>query len=407
MKLLSEIIKLSIEQREWEGRAMTLLAVCPNSSAVLEAAVKVAAETRSVMLFAATRNQVDRDGGYTGWTPQQFTRELQVLSDKYNCHKSLYACLDHGGPWTKDVDSLNQLSLARTMQEVKASLTDCLAAGYRLLHIDTTVDRTLPAGRAPDINTVVDRTIELIAYSESERERMNLEPIDYEVGSDEVHGGLVEMSRFTEFLEKLQIGLKANNLASIWPCFIVTQVGTDLHTTRFDGCVARRLYEVVSPLGSLIKGHYTDWVENPAEYPASGMGGANVGPEFTSAEVHALMELEKKELLQMDEIPVGKLSNFGRILQEAVLASGRWKKWLQAEEIGLEFDELDLQRRAWLVETGARYIWMKSPVVEARQRLYQNLQSQILDPHGFVIDFIATVVRKYIQAFNLSGSAEK
>ena len=49
-----------------EGRPITLLAVCPNSEAVLEAAVKVAAANNMPMLFAATLNQVDRDGGYTG-----------------------------------------------------------------------------------------------------------------------------------------------------------------------------------------------------------------------------------------------------------------------------------------------------------------------------------------------------
>lgn len=51
------------------GMEMTLLTVCPNSDAVLEAAIKVAAASNMPMLFAATLNQVDRDGGYTalGW----------------------------------------------------------------------------------------------------------------------------------------------------------------------------------------------------------------------------------------------------------------------------------------------------------------------------------------------------
>jgi hypothetical protein len=72
-------------------------------------------------------------------------------------------------------------------------------------------------------------------------------------------------------------------------------VGTDLHTTSFDPAAARRLYATLAPLGSLAKGHYTDWVENPEAYPASGMGGANVGPEFTLEEYLALRDLEDRE----------------------------------------------------------------------------------------------------------------
>ncbi len=79
-----------------------------------------------------------------------------------------------------------------------------------------------------------------------------------------------------------------------WPCFIVAKVGTDLHTSFFDPEVAERLNKTVEPLGSLIKGHYTDWVENPEKYPESGMGGANVGTEFTAEEFKALIS-EMKE----------------------------------------------------------------------------------------------------------------
>ena len=62
------------------------------------------------------------------------------------------------------------------------------------------------------------------------------------------------------------------------------KVRTDLHTTLFDTEVARSLTAKVRPLGSYIKGHYTDGVSNPQDYPLCGMGAANVGPEFTMSE---------------------------------------------------------------------------------------------------------------------------
>jgi len=222
------------------GRQITLLAVCPNSDAVLEAAIKVAAVNDMPMLFAATLNQVDRDGGYTGWTPQAFVTRMKELAVKHQCTSPLYPCLDHGGPWLKDAHTRDGLGLAETMAEVKATLTACLEAGYTLLHIDPTVDRTLPIGQSPRIEVVVERTVELIAHAESEREQLGLPPVSYEVGTEEVHGGLVDLDNFDQFLAGLRARLESVGLAHAWPCFVVGQVGTDLHTTAFDPESAHR-----------------------------------------------------------------------------------------------------------------------------------------------------------------------
>ncbi|MCB0024456.1 MAG: class II D-tagatose-bisphosphate aldolase, non-catalytic subunit, partial [Caldilinea sp.] len=239
------------------------------------------------MLFAATLNQVDRDGGYTGWTPAHFVAEMERYAVRYGCTSPLYPCLDHGGMWLKDRHTKEKLPLAQATAEVKLSLTACLEAGYALLHIDPTVDRTLPAGQAPSVPVVVERTVDLIAHAEAERARLGLPKVAYEVGTEEVHGGLVDIDNFTLFLDLLKQRLDEQGLAGAWPTFVVAQVGTDLHTTYFDPAAAQRLTAIVRPTGALLKGHYTDWVENPADYAATGMGGANVGPEFTAVEYDA------------------------------------------------------------------------------------------------------------------------
>lgn len=382
------------------GAQITLLAVCPNSDAVLEAAIKVAAASDMPMLFAATLNQVDRGGGYTGWTPRSFVARMKELATKYECSSPLYPCLDHGGPWLKDAHTRDGLSLKESMAEVKASLTACLEAGYGLLHIDPTVDRTLPGGQPPQIEVVVERTVELIAHAESERERLGLPPISYEVGTEEVHGGLVDWDNFDRFLAGLQARLEATGLAHAWPCFIVGKVGTDLHTTTFDPESARRLHARVAPLGSLVKGHYTDWVANPADYPDTGMGGANVGPEFTATELAALHELCAREARLVNF----SSSDFNLVLKNGVVESNRWQKWLVPEETGRDFDELTLSRQEWLVATGARYVWTDPRVLAARERLYDNLRHELSDPHAFVVERIAQNVQKYVDAFNLRNS---
>src|SRR5690606_430384 len=115
-----------------------------------------------------------------GWTPEQFVAAMNAYARKYNWDGPLYPCLDHGGPWLKDRHTLEGLSLEETMQEVRLSLSACLQAGYRLLHIDPTVDRGLPPGSPVPVETVVARTVELIAHAEAERERLGLPPVAYE-----------------------------------------------------------------------------------------------------------------------------------------------------------------------------------------------------------------------------------
>ncbi|HXF64719.1 MAG TPA: class II D-tagatose-bisphosphate aldolase, non-catalytic subunit [Caldilineaceae bacterium] len=397
---LNRLVRTLIELRA-RGRAqVTLLAVCPNSEAVLEAAVQAAAQNHMPMLFAATLNQVDRDGGYTGWTPADFVAHLRRFGAHYGID-SLYPCLDHGGPWLKDAHSRAGLSLAETMTEVKASLEACLRAGYALLHIDPTVDRTLPGDAPIPIALVIERTLELIAFAEDRRTALGLPPVAYEVGTEEVHGGLVNLESFTAFLAGLHEGLAARNLLHAWPCFIVGKVGTDLHTTDFDPSVARRLFDLVAPYGSLVKGHYTDWVANPEAYPAAGMGGANVGPEFTAVEYQALADLVAKERALCAACPRVQPSRLLEALEDAVFRSNRWQKWLQPDERAVPFADLAPDRRAWLVQTGARYIWTDAQVQAARQQLYANLAPLLPNPHQYVVARIARAIDHYINAFGL------
>jgi len=405
MNNLSQIIKILIARKEQGEKPITLLAVCPNSSAVLKAAIKSASRKRSIMLFAATLNQVDFEGGYTGWTPAEFVNQIRLSAEKYHWNGPLYPCLDHGGPWLKDMHTSNNLSYAETMGKVKISITACVKAGYQLLHIDPTVDRSFSPDHPIPVELVVDRTVELIAFSEKCRRENCLPTIAYEVGTEEVHGGLVDLTRFNQFLTLLRKQMKDDELDDCWPCFFVAQVGTNLHTTIFNNLASQRLYSILAPNGSLVKGHYSDWVENPEEYPLTGMGGANVGPEFTAEEYLALKELANIEDDITSQFHI-EPSNFLKTLQEVVIESGRWKKWLHPDELDMNFVDLAFQRKEWLLQTGSRYIWTDYRVRTARKKMYENLSIRISDTDEYVIDKIAQVIEKYIEAFNLQDSID-
>ena len=110
-----------------------------------------------------------------------------------------------------------------------------------MIHVDPTVDIHVPKGEIIDIHLVAKRTVELIEHTETFRRSNGFPPVSYEVGTEEVHGGLADESVFDTFIVELKAGLRACGLDDVWPCFIVGKVGTDLHTVTFDKEVARKL----------------------------------------------------------------------------------------------------------------------------------------------------------------------
>lgn len=390
-----------------EGRNFTLFAVCPTSELVLKAALIAAKKAHAPIMFAVTLNQVDLDGGYTTWTQDHFvTHTINVASD-LAFTGSIIICLDHGGPWLKDLHRIHKWSLKKTVNVVKKSILACLLAGYDLLHIDTTVDPSFKEAGTVPLDTVVVRTVELIEYAEVMRKNKSLPRVSYEVGTEEVSGGLADQKTFKLFLDKLKATLLQKGLDYIWPCFIVAQVGTNLDSAEFSSKIAEIVSKLAFQYGSVIKGHYTDYVAKPERYPISGMGGANVGPEFTDIEYNALKNLIIQEKKLYKKKKISQLSQLNRILKISVIESGRWRKWIKPEERGKHFTQLPEEIQEWLIRTGCRYIWTKTPVIEARNLLYQNLQLNGIDAEKEIIDHLVSGMMKYFQAFNLLNIQQK
>jgi len=401
MTKTENILQKITELESQTGTKRTLLAVCPNSVSVIKAAFRSAKRNNAPIKFAATLNQIDGDGGYTGLTQLEFTKMLRNEAKSINYNGKYIVAIDHGGPWLKDIQNIEKWDTEKAMAAIKKSFEDAIFAGYDLIHVDPTVDIFLNSGQSIDIRLVAARTVELIAHAEKFRKEQNIPPISYEVGTEEVHGGLADEFVFDTFIAELKQGLEKVGLADVWPCFIVGKVGTDLHTTTFDKEVAKKLTDKVRPLGSFIKGHYTDGVTNPEDYPLCGMGAANIGPEFTISEYDALVELEKTELEYNQKGEIAQLSNIKSTLWSLVIASNRWRKWLFGDEQGKEFEDLSGGRKNWLVQTGCRYIWQHPEALVARYRLYENLKRFGIDAESVVLGRIEHDMDKYFYAFNL------
>lgn len=383
------------------GVKRSILAICPNSITVLRAALKSAKRNNAPVKFAATLNQVDLDGGYTNMTPNEFVNTIKEEARRINLKSPVIIAIDHGGPWLKDIQRIEKWTYERASSGIKKSFEAAIDAGYDLIHVDPTVDITLNKDETISIDLVAERTLDLINHIENYRREKGYNRISYEVGTEEVHGGLADMTVFNRFLNLLKTGLEERKLQDVWPCFVVGKVGTDLHTTLFDADVAKELVLATQPFGSYIKGHYSDNVDNPEDYPASGMGAANVGPEFTEKEYNALIELDNIENQLFIKGEIIKKTNIKSALWDAVIRSNRWKKWLQPGESETDFYANSPQRQEWLIQTGCRYIWEDSNVVACRSKLSENLKAKGIDADFIVSSSIEHAMDRYFEKFNL------
>ncbi len=401
MPLMDYILK-RISQVEKESTTnRTIFAACPNSIAVLRCALNSAKRNNAPIKFAATLNQVDLDGGYTGLTQMEFVKTIKLEAARINLQSPVIVAVDHGGPWLKDIQSKEKWNLEACMDWIKKSFEASIQAGYDLIHVDPTVDISIPKGETIKIETVAERTLELIEHCEKFRVKNGFPRIAYEVGTEEVHGGLADMKVFTLFLDLLKKGLKDKDLKDVWPCFVVGKVGTDLHTSTFDPEMAKLLTKTVKPYGSVIKGHYSDNVSNPQDYPLSGMGAANIGPEFTEKEYEALMELDQIEKQLFTEGKIAKSAELKSKLWKAVIDSDRWKKWLNESENPNDFYSNSRERQEWLIKTGCRYIWENPEVLASRSKLFYHLESNGINATKILESSIEKNMDKYFNQFNL------
>ena len=76
---LTDFVLKRIKTLEEEtGVRRTIFAACPNSLSVIKASLRAAKRCNAPIKFAATLNQVDLDGGYTGLTQEEFVKTIHI-----------------------------------------------------------------------------------------------------------------------------------------------------------------------------------------------------------------------------------------------------------------------------------------------------------------------------------------
>lgn len=388
-----------------ESSPVTLLGIGPVTATVLQATLELARDQQFPPMFIASRNQIDNKefgGGYlNGWDQYEFVHNIRSLAKDIGYDGPMYFCRDHGGPWQRDEELREEISLYEAMYRAEKSLIHDMQAGFDLLHIDPTKGPESPYS----VDVIINRTIGLIDTLETAARRAGVY-VEYEVGTEDITGGITSVQRFSDFVIDLVESLRARELPR--PLFIVGQTGTLLKMHRnvgkFEIMNTEVLCNAATRNGIGFKEHNTDYLvpEFLRLHPSIGITGANVAPEFGHAETTALLELAAEEA-QISSLSNKPVSNLKEKMQTAIFKLEKWRKWLTEENADLTEEDIrkDKTKLHELTITCGHYTFSQPDIVEARKILYSTLSR--LNPHRTVVNTIRAAIEKYVEAFRLEG----
>lgn len=397
------------------GESATLLGIGPMSKNCVQAALELSQEEDFPVMFIASRNQVDLDelgGGYVnGWNQFTFAEAVKEVAKEIDYDNLYYLCRDHGGPWQRDKERNDHLPTDEAMKLGKKSYLGDIEAGFDLLMIDPTKD-PFEIGKVIPLDTVLERTVDLIEYCEKERKVRNLPVIGYEVGTEETNGGLTSTETYETFIKRLQVELKKRDLPM--PTFIVGQTGTLTRKTEQVGSFnfknAYNLAQMAKKYGVGLKEHNGDYLDDVTllEHIPSSITATNVAPQYGTEETRAYLNLAKVEakLVEYGLIKKDDASNLSETLLIKAIESKRWKKWMVGDQVNLTVDEIlsgDKALQEEILDISGHYTFNDDAVKAEIEKLYRNLLTYHIDGKRYVIDHIKRPIRDYVECYNLKG----
>lgn len=381
------------------------------STEIIEGSIHKAREEKFVPMFIATPRQVDADRGYTGWSQEGLIEFIENTCEELEYDGPYLVARDHGGPYQSMRDRGDpEVELEEAMKFAKEVFEKDVEAGFDIIHVDATEDSKKDG--ILDLDEVAKRTVELISFIEDVRERENHSNLYYEVGTEEIIGGMTDPENFEKYIKLLKKELKnqEHQEAIERLLFIVGQVGTRMKINmknQFKPDQAKNLVDITSKHDLFLKVHYTDWLKNSdlEKFPKIGIGAANVGPEFAGAIVEALgeLEVEEREVLSDVEGDVN-YSDFMKILGEVAVEKAPWEKFAPEDLSEDEVEEFAEDNEENIAVCVGRYVMNEQLVLSARKDLYENIREygETEDPKEFIVENVEDSIERYVEAFNLS-----
>ena len=396
----------------------TLLGVGPVSEIVVRATFDACRKHNCPPIFIASRNQVDLKSlghGYLmgGMDQRAFVDLLLAVAARSGYTGPLYICRDHGGPWQRNAELDGKYPLDRAMEIARQSFAADIEAGFNYLHIDPTkCPASVHAGRPGQLDG---RTGGLLRGDADARARGE---IDYEVGTEDIQGGLTTPQTYDAFLRRLTAALAARRLPL--PTCVVGQTGTlckiDRNVGRFDRRATAELVRLAAGHGVGFKEHNGDYLSAAScrIHPELGVTGMNVAPEFGLVETDALLHLADLEskLVREGWLTPAEASNLRGLFLEKTFADTPWKKWMTDDIKKRPAESLasDAAARLLIARVCGHYVYDDPAVKKARETLYANIdRHQIIDgPHShgtrdFVLRSVRGAVSFYIRHFQMAG----
>lgn len=391
-------VLLDLIARHKEGHASGVTSICSAHPIVIEASLRHAQGTgQAFVLFEATCNQVNQDGGYTGMTPAGFVDFVHAIADRVGFdHAHIALGGDHLGPnpWTSlDADA--------AMDKAEVMVAAYVAAGFRKIHLDCSMACSGDPEPLPEAE-IVRRAVRLCRAAEAAHAQCGDEPPVYVIGTEvPVPGGATEAidglavttpQATLATIEAHRQAFVAAGLESAWQRVIasVVQPGVEFdhhNVVDYQPQKARELSEAINGVPSMVfEAHSTDYQTRDAlgALVRDHFAILKVGPGLTFALREALWALDA---IEQDWIEKGRRAR----LREVVLARmreqpGYWQRYYHSEGHALT---VDLQ---YSLSDRIRYYWPDPAIEQARQRLFDNLRANP-PPMSLISQFLPHALR--------------
>jgi hypothetical protein len=370
----------------------TLLGVGPMSANCVDAAIDLANEYAIPLMLIASRRQIDSqqfNGGYVNnWTTSKFANYVKTKDKNTN----IILSRDHGGPWQNNEEKKQNLNLDLAMKSAKESYKEDIDAGFKILHIDTSID----IHKTPSQNEVLERLFELYEYCWSYALDKGKEII-FEIGTEEQSGSTNTPDELDFTLSSMEKFCKKNKFPS--PTFVVIQTGTRVMEMRnvgsFDSPLrifneipseiqVPKMIEICKKYNIFMKEHNTDYLSDIALswHPRLGIHAANVAPEFGVAETKAFLKIMEDN----------DLTSQANKFIELSYNSKKWDKWMLPKTTASDRDRSIIS---------GHYIFSTPECLELKKEVRQHLKSKRIDLDSYLYDQVKKSIFRYLDCFRL------
>jgi len=365
------------------GHAVGVTSICSAHPLVIEASLRHAMRSgQPFVLFEATCNQVNQDGGYTGMTPADFVDFVHAIAADVDFDPARIALGgDHLGPnpWIAlDADA--------AMAKAEAMVSAYVAAGFRKIHLDCSMACKGDPEPLPEAE-IVRRAVRLCRAAEATHAATapDQAPPVYVIGTEvPVPGGATEAieglavttpDAALATIEAHRLAFVGAGLESAWQRVIasVVQPGVefDHHAVAdYRPRKASALSQAIAGVsGMVFEAHSTDYQTRDAlsALVRDHFAILKVGPGLTFALREALWALDAIEREWIDQPDHAGL-------RETALARmreqpGYWQRYYHGSDHALT---LDLQ---YSLSDRIRYYWPDPAIETACKRLFDNLRA--------------------------------